>query len=84
MIKRTDAASQWFVLDTARNTFNVADGILRANASDSESTGTGVIDVLSNGFKLRHNASVYSVNENGGSFIFAAFAETAFRYARAR
>jgi len=84
MVKRTDSTSQWFVLDTARNTFNVVDGILRANASDSESTGTGLIDVLSNGFKLRHNASVYSVNENGGSFIFAAFAESPFKYARAR
>ena len=40
------------------------------------------IDVLSNGFKIRVSAS--GLNGSGVVFIFAAFAENPFKYARAR
>jgi hypothetical protein len=84
MMKRTDNASQWFIVDTARNTFNIMNSELRANASDAESSNTNLIDCVSNGFKIRHNASAKSINESSGSFIYMAFAETPFKYSRAR
>jgi hypothetical protein len=40
------------------------------------------MDYLSNGFKLRNTAT--GSNASGGTYIFAAFAESPFKYARAR
>ena len=72
MIKRTDATSQWFMFDNKRNAINPLDKNLRANQTNTESTTTAM-DFLSNGFKIRHNASVISINESTGSFIYMAF-----------
>ena len=77
MIRRTDASAQWFMFDNKRNIFNPVDKNLRANQANAESTTTAM-DFVSNGFKLRHNASVISINENGGSFAYMAFAEHPF------
>lgn len=83
MIKRTDATADWFVFDTARNTFNTMSSFLRPNWSDAEATNTNhSIDFLSNGFKSR--AVDTGVNASGGTFIYAAFAENPFAYANAR
>jgi hypothetical protein len=81
MIKRSDAVGSWGVLDTARNTFNVSDKLLWANLSDAEGTYT-ILDILSNGFKLRESTNGY--NTSTGTYIYAAFAENPFQYARAR
>ena len=81
LIKRTDAADDWNIFDTARSTYNVMGHDLLANRSDSEYTGT-YIDCLSNGFKIRETNS--SRNASGGTYIYAAFAESPFQYARAR
>ena len=48
---------------------------------DSEYTVT-VIDLLSNGFKLRSNAVAH--NASGGTYIYLAFAEAPFKNSRAR
>jgi hypothetical protein len=83
------ATANWLILDSARSTYNVADAKLAANLSDAENTsasvgGTGVnsIDFLSNGFKLK--TTYASSNESGTLYIFAAFAESPFKYSRAR
>lgn len=55
--------------------------LLLPNASDSEYT-VSAIDALSNGFKLRDANS--SRNESGVTYVYAAFAESPFQYARAR
>lgn len=81
MIKRSDAVGSWGILDTVRNTFNVSDKLLWANLSDAEGTYT-IIDALSNGFKLRESTNGY--NTSSGTYIYAAFAENPFQYARAR
>jgi hypothetical protein len=36
MIKRSDSTSNWFLVDTARDTYNVSGLTLFPNASDSE------------------------------------------------
>jgi hypothetical protein len=69
----------WFIYDAARNTYNPRNSYLAANVPDAEATATpGVLDFLSNGFKVR--------NTLGGAspFIYAAFAEHPFLSSRAR
>ena len=85
MLKKTDTSSDWWIYDTARQNYNVMGPILYANISDAEfATDASVFgrDLLSNGFKVR-NAHV-TVNGNGATYIYAAFAEAPFNYARAR
>jgi hypothetical protein len=79
----TAAAENWQIVDTARNTYNVAPNILQPNRSDAESAfGSGGFDILSNGFKIRTSSS--SINTNGSTIIYAAFAESPFKYSLAR
>jgi hypothetical protein len=87
MVKESDtSARDWIILDTARNTYNVADLQLMPNKSDAEATtvlsSTAYLDILSNGFKVR-NTSVRN-NESTATYIYAAFAESPFKYALAR
>jgi len=85
MIKDATAANLgWRIYDTVRETFNVMGGGLEAADAAAENYATSVrgIDVLSNGFKIRVSAS--GVNGSGTVFVFAAFAENPFKYARAR
>jgi hypothetical protein len=51
------------------------------NTSGAETT-TDLADILSNGFKLR--STDVSANASAGTYIYAAFAESPFQYARAR
>jgi hypothetical protein len=84
MIKRTDTTGNWVLIDTARNTSNLSNFVLYGNlsqAEDAPSVGR-VIDILSNGFKLRGTDS--DVNTSGGTYIFVAIAECPFKYANAR
>jgi len=74
MVKRTDSANSWMILDNKRNTFNVMSNSLVADTSAAEVTSTDRWDQLSNGFKLRNSGNV--VNASGGSYIYMAFAET--------
>jgi hypothetical protein len=83
LIKRTNATSDWFVFDTARNTVNTMSSFLRPNWSDAEATNTNhSIDFLSNGFKSRAVDS--GVNASGSTYIFMAFAESPFKNSLAR
>lgn len=80
MIKRTDSTSDWYIWDTVRDTYNVMSATLLADTAGAE-TSAASIDALSNGFKCR---SATVVNVSTGTYIFAAFAERPFKYARAR
>ena len=85
LVKRTDSTGWWHIWDAARNTSNLSNLVLFPNGSDAESTYTApdpVIDMLSNGFKHRGNYS--HVNASGGTYIYAAFAESPFKYSLAR
>ncbi len=86
MIKITNTGGttdHWVMWDTARDDYNVADSYLLANNPQQEVTSSAVtIDALSNGFKLRNSSS--NQNGSGSTYIYAAFAEAPFQYARAR
>jgi hypothetical protein len=81
--KRTDAADTvgWIMIDSARDPYNVATKYIVANGSTAEGT-TNVVDFLSNGFKLRVPGA--DGNVSGGTYIYAAFAESPLNYSRAR
>ena len=84
MIKRTDVADDWIIMDTSRGPYNVNTNSLYANgnyAEDSNVTNRAE-DFLSNGFKIRSSA-VY-LNASGGTYVYAAFAENPFKLALAR
>jgi hypothetical protein len=88
MIKNSSSAYAWIVYDTARNTENLVTRKLAPNNSQEENGSSiggvtfNTMDILSNGFKLR-STNVDS-NASGNTIIFAAFAESPFKYARAR
>jgi hypothetical protein len=83
MIKRTDSANDWVILDTSRNAYNLTNSALFPNSNSSEtSNGFYDSDILSNGFKVRATNAV--VNASGGTYIYAAFAESPFKFANAR
>jgi hypothetical protein len=81
MYKRTDSTGGWNILDDTRNPSNAVGEYINANLSDAEANAT-IMDILSNGFKMRNTFS--SANASGGSYIYMAFAETPFKYASAR
>ena len=79
--------ADWHIQDSSRNASNISTGSNRlfANLSAAESSNAEYkTDFLSNGFKLRTDGVNYGQNNNGNTYIFAAFAETAFRYSLAR
>lgn len=82
-------AYNWVVHDSERNKFNVCNlklalnNVQEENGSNVGGTTLNTIDFLSNGFKLR--TGNLDTNQSGtNNFIFAAFAETPFKYALAR
>jgi len=75
------ASTDWFLWDAARDTYNVVSNYLTANRSSAEGV-VSYFDILSNGFKLRYVDA--NNNANGQTYIYAAFAESPFQYARAR
>ena len=86
MVKCSSTTANWNVIDTSRNQYNVSNSGLFPGDSYAEQTGTtsGYVmeDILSNGFKLRMDTS--SINANGATYIYAAFAENPMKYALAR
>lgn len=81
LVKRTDTTGNWTIIDTARLGYNVDNNPLYPNLADAEGTAD-LVDILSNGFKLRSTDA--SVNANTGAYAYAALAEFPFAYARAR
>ena len=86
LVKRTDngnAASHWRLIDMTINPYNVADTLLYADSSAAELTEIwGEYDALSNGFRVMTPDS--NQNASGGTYIGFAWAESPFKYARAR
>jgi len=83
LLKSSSAATDWYIYDTARDTYNVATLELNPNLAAAEQNGTyGSMDILSNGFKLRFATG--EVNASGATYIYYAVAENPFKYANAR
>ena len=74
IVKQTNTARYWVTFDNKRDGFNPTNRPLFPNASDQESDSVNYYhDILSNGFKWRATTNI--MNENGGSYIYMAFAE---------
>jgi len=80
MVKSSSNSEQWEIVDSKRNTFNPLNLLLYPDQNTAEFTGAAgdrlYCDFVSNGVKLRGNAS--SANQNGLSYIYMAFAENPF------
>ena len=81
LIKRTDTTSNWTLLDSQREGYNADNDQLFPNSASLETT-TDLLDLLSNGFKLR--ATDASVNASGGTYVYISLASNPFKYSRAR
>ena len=81
LVKYVDSAGQWYIYDHLRSPNNVAYQALQASQSDQENTSSAnfQIDILSSGFKMRQSNGP----NNNGTYVWAAFAKTPFKYARA-
>ena len=87
LVRRTDTGSMnWVIYDTERNTSNVAGKQLYPNLDVAEADAAlpthARLDFVSNGIKLRGSHNTF--NANGGTMVYAAFAEHPFKTARAR
>jgi len=87
LVKQTTAIggnSDWAIFDAARSGYNANNNSLypsKANPEDHYVLATEM-DLLSNGFKPK--ASRYVINSPDATYVYAAFAEHPFAYARAR
>ena len=70
----TASGHSWLLIDTARDTYNIADATLRAHNNSAESHFDWG-DILSNGFKIRNT----DTNPSGVDIIWAAWAENPFQ-----
>jgi hypothetical protein len=83
MFKRTDSSANWQILDSVRNAYNLTNLGLYPDLNFAEQVETNnVLDLLSNGFKVR-GAGVAS-NVNGATYIYMAYAENPFKNSLAR
>jgi len=77
LVKQSSGGENWLIFDTTRKTYNEIDTTLSPNVSSAEVTNsTNEYDILSNGFKARNSSA--GVNQNGQTYIFAAFSENPF------
>ena len=81
LIKRSDSTNDWLLTDSARLGYNIRNELIWANLASAEYQ-IEHLDILSNGFKIRTTNAGW--NASGGTYIYAAFAENPFQYARAR
>ncbi len=85
IVKISTGVERWYMWDNKRNPTNpvykyqMADD---AGAEGASYTG-GILDFVSNGFKLREATSIYW-NNSSHTYIYAAWAEIPFKYANAR
>ncbi len=78
MVKSVNAVGGWAIYDDVRPGYNVIGGQLLMSSSAIETTAA-YIDFLSNGFKLR----IATYPNTATTYLYVAFAEYPFKYARA-
>ena len=84
MVKQTDAARNWQILDNVRDVDNPVTNHIHPNLSNAEANAgaAGWYDSLSNGFKIR--ATYNEMNISGATYIYMAIAEDPFKYGNSR
>jgi hypothetical protein len=79
----TTGSRNWDIYDASREPVNVAFRRLFPNLSNAEDTGVNpILDFVSNGVKIR--TATAGVQDNGDTYIYAAFAANPFKYSLAR
>jgi hypothetical protein len=74
IVKKTNSAGSWFMLDNKRNTYNSVNTRLTAEGTYADDTNSAyATDFVSNGFKLRTNSNPN--DGSGNTYIYMAFAE---------
>ena len=81
IIKHKTATQSWMMYDTARSPCNLIEKLLNADNANAEAAWAD-IDIVSNGLKVRDTHA--SINTDGSTYIFMAWAESSFKYANAR
>ena len=76
MVKRTDSAQDWQIIDNTRDPYNPATRRLEPNNSDAEVNDTSYnnCNFTSTGFTWQADGG--NTNASGGTYIYAAFADT--------
>jgi hypothetical protein len=83
LFKGAGAGTNWFLFDSKRSPYNIVINLLYPNAANAENTaGSGYVDFLSNGFRVKTTAG--DMNANGGTYTYVAFAENPFKTSIAR
>jgi hypothetical protein len=84
MVKSSSLALDWCIFDAARDGYNAENDSLYPNSSQVENNFVlaNEFDILSNGFKPRANRD--RINQSSATYLWAAFAENPFQFARAR
>ena len=84
LIKSTSNAENWNIFDAARDPDNYVHHMVVGNASTEENNSTTArrLDFVSNGIKMRGTDG--TINTNGYTYLFMAFAKRPFKYANAR
>tara|TARA_R110000803_G_scaffold126244_1_gene193717 strand:+ start:657 stop:1688 length:1032 start_codon:yes stop_codon:yes gene_type:complete len=73
IIKKTNAAKNWFLHDDKRLGYNPSNSYVNPNLSAAEYAGTD-LDIVSNGFKMKSTGGGH--NENGHTYIYMAFGQS--------
>ena len=83
LVKTLNASQEWAIIDNKRDSSNDnSSNVLYPNYSNAEGTdGSNIVDLLSNGFKIRATASF---GYGTATYVYVAFAEQPFKYANAR
>jgi hypothetical protein len=73
LLKRTDAAGDWYVYDTARGMTTLTDPYLLINSTAAEVATLGSVTTVSTGFAL-NSTILAAINVSAGTYIFLAVA----------
>ena len=76
LFKNTGSTTSWRIIDNKRDTRNGAEARLFPDNTDAENTSAVVLDILSNGFKIKTTNG--GANTDNVEYIYMAFAEHPF------
>jgi len=83
VLKRLASADSWFIWDTIRSPLNPAQNTVRFETNGQAADNSAwLLDIVSNGFKLRNSFSGLNVNDE--YYVYMAFAEQPLKYSSAR
>jgi len=74
MVKRTDSADSWIILDNKRDTANPRNNSLKwdEDIAEEENSSNRTVDFLSNGFQIK--TTHQGMNANNGTYLYLAIA----------